>query len=147
MSTIDGKQIGLVPNEGFEELKIRVRRSEAYKTNKSEEILKLLRFCFVGESQVTCYQRPVHTKLKIIKDLHNITMVVSILSETEFPEEIAKSCAAYGLKHWIINLDKADEETMEDEDKMEKLILDLKELYKFFQNNSEKVLLHCMSGI
>ena len=68
----------------------------------------------------------MHTKLKIIKDLHGISMVVSILSVTEFPEEIAKSCAHYGLKHWIINLDRADEETMEDEDKMEKLIEDLK---------------------
>jgi protein-tyrosine phosphatase len=74
-------------------------------------------------------------------------MVVSVLSNTEFPEEIAKSCAHYGLKHWVINLNKADEETMEDEDKMEQLILELKELYKFFQSNNEKVLLHCMSGI
>ena len=64
--------------------------------------------------------------MKIMKDLHQITMIVSILSDYEHPEEIAKSCAHYGLKHWIINLSQADEETMEDEDKMEKLISDLK---------------------
>jgi len=54
---------GLVPKPPSDEKKLmdlKEARQNKFKKNRDEEKLKLLGFCFIGTSQLTCWHRPTH---------------------------------------------------------------------------------------
>ena len=115
------------------EMRAAIRRQPGYRENRDDANMAMLRPCFIGESIVIAWHRPNHNQLKLAKDLFQITMVVTISTYDELPQDIEKSCNFYNLKFRRLDLKEANEKSLKtDEAVREKLKKDLKSLFDFF---------------
>ena len=97
---------------------------------------------------MTCWHRPTHSQIKLAKDIFGITMIITIGIKKELPDEITKSCNTFDIKHKIFELESANLDSLKDIEAIKtRFKADLKDLYKFLENNEEKILIHCACGI
>ena len=130
------------------EMRAKIRAMPGFRENRDDAMMSMLRPCYMGESTIITWHRPNHNQIKMAIDLFQITMVVTISTYDELPQDIENSCNLYDIKYRRLDLKEANEESLKnDKGQREKLKNDLKSLFDFFTKNEERVLLHCACGI
>ena len=92
-----------------------IRRRPGFRENRDDGKMAMLRACYIGDCIVLAWHRPSHLQLKLAIDLFAITMVVTIGTKDELPEDIVTSCEKFNLKHRKFDLKEANENSLKDD--------------------------------
>ncbi|CDW75320.1 adpribosylation crystallin [Stylonychia lemnae] len=116
------------------------------KKDKYYEI-KELNFYQIGKSQVTLWHRPGKKEIYDLKNLQNISLIVTLQGTGENPNEIKKGCQQNGIQHKWINIQGANQALLDDKKVIAYLVERIQELYENLSTQQERVLIHCAAGV
>ena len=106
-----------------------------------------LGFAYVGQCQLTVWHRPLFDQVGRLKETIGITMIITIQSHEELPQEIERACKMNGLKYYHLPLGDATKKTLNDLEICKFIQDEVNKLYSIFHEKEEKVLIHCGAGI
>ena len=75
---------------------------------KSVNEIERLGFIAIGKSLITLWHRPSVRDLTLLKSIHNVDLIVTLLSDSEDPTLIKKACELHGILNFRINLKGAN---------------------------------------
>lgn len=117
-----------------------------FKTPTEHEEVKALQWGPILQSKMTMWQRPKRQHVKFLKD-EGCSLIISVQSEKELVSEVGKDCSKFGIRWVNIPLDGANEAVLRGEESVTLLLEGLYTAFKLLNNNQEKALLHCATGI
>ena len=114
---------------------------------KDTEKINKLGSHFVGLSKLLLFHRPSEKTLKLLKDLKGVTMVITAQAKSECPEDVAKLCQQFDIKHFHIELNGANKLLKMDQNTIEGVRKRVKECFTELQSTKHVAVLHCARGV
>eukprot|EP00347_Sterkiella_histriomuscorum_P015217 403357863 len=109
--------------------------------------IKKFKFQQIGSSQVTLWHRPTIRDIEAIKNLQQITLIVTLQGQQEDPKSIQDECKKQGIEHFHINLNGANQALLNSKATQKMLLPKIQMLFKILNDQEHRAVIHCAAGI
>mmetsp|Transcript_2605 Transcript_2605/g.3605 ORF Transcript_2605/g.3605 Transcript_2605/m.3605 type:complete len:144 (+) Transcript_2605:144-575(+) len=93
------------------------------------------------------WHRPTLRSGRLLKDLRGVTMIITAQAKRESPQDVRKICEQFGMKHFWIELNGANQALLCDKAVLKYMRKRIRELLTILKENEEVALIHCAAGI